>query len=321
MEFSKKIKILSALVIVLTATLVSGIVFSSASINKRKSQERIISDDSIKAVAAITVDLENGVISLKKEGTDWFFSANDKKYPAAKDKIDNFLDSVSKITKYQLSGSDKKSWNKFDLEDDKSKNAFFYDVNGNMLFSLHIGKDGPVKGGGEYIRTSFSEEVFLIDASISRYFLRNNDYWSNLRILPQDVDSNVISSVKVRSEIKLDEAVLKINFHIKKETSGNSFEWKNMVVDKSVDRNKADMLITNIVSISGDSFSDFVMKEKDAEIEIETDNHGRIIIDAKIISEEDMIIGVRGSDLKYRTSTYKIERIMNSINNIYAETN
>ena len=186
---------------------------------------------------------------------------------------------------------------------------------------MHLGKDGPVDSSGEFIRTSLSEEVYLTETSIKTYFIRDINYWSNLRILPQDLESASISSVKITSNIKLDNAAIDLNFHIKKETSGNTVEWKNMIVDKAVDRNRAELLISNIVSLTGDSFTEDKISKPDSRIEIETEKSGKIIIEGMMINDDEFLFGIQGSDLKYKISILKIERIFDSINNIYAEAN
>ncbi|MCL2705463.1 MAG: DUF4340 domain-containing protein [Spirochaetaceae bacterium] len=320
MEYSKKIKLLSGIIVLLLVSYIAGTIFSSGNMNKKRASQPIFDKAVINKISAIKIDLqEEGSLLLQKEDQKWSYMYNNKKYPAPADKIENFIDSVFKCTKFQLAGSNSKTWDKFDLIEGKSKDAFFYDSSNNELFSLHIGKKGPTEGSGEYIRTSLSDEVYLIDAPIIRYFLRDRTYWSYLRVLPEDVDSNTIGSVKIKTDDRFSDAQAKINFSMKREYSNNNFEWKD-VNGKVIDKNSADMLLNNIASFSADSFSnDHITTDKNAEIEIETDAYGRMIFDIKVLREQNALIGIRGGDYIYESSLYKIERILISVERIIEE--
>ncbi|MCP5513979.1 MAG: DUF4340 domain-containing protein, partial [Spirochaetales bacterium] len=199
MDFIKKIKILSVLIVALTALYISGLVFSSSNVNKRKSDEKIFDNNLIEKIEMVEIDSEDGLLNFTKEGEKWVIQIDNKSYPASSEKIKNLIDSVSDITKYQVSGTDPKSWVKFDLEEEKAKKAVFLDSSKNPLFTLYIGKEGPVKGDGEYIRSSLSDEVYLLDATINRYFIRDINYWSDLRVFPAGFDADSITSVKIKS--------------------------------------------------------------------------------------------------------------------------
>ena len=317
MEYTKKVKILAVLIVILTSTYVAGIVFSSSNIHKRRSSEKLIEEKILENISSIRIDIQDGFVHLQKSDEGWHYTKDGNTFPAAKDKIDNFIDSVSNITKYQLAGSDDKSWNKFDLAADKSKKAVFYDKDNNELFTLHIGKSGPVEGSGEYVRTSFSPEVYQLDASIVRYFIRDYSYWSNLRILPEGIQNSSISSVKVNSLFRFEKSTLSVDFHIVRELAGEQPEWKNMIVDKPLDSYGVGLMLNMITSIVGDSFTEEKITEPDTIIEIESDTHGKIVIEAQSYGEEEYIARIRGRELYYLLTTYRIERILNSINSMY----
>ncbi|MDX9801901.1 MAG: DUF4340 domain-containing protein [Spirochaetia bacterium] len=321
MEFIKKIKILSVLIVALTALYISGLVFSSANIQKKKSDEKIFDKNLIEKIEIIKIDSEDGLLSFKKEGEGWVIQLAKSSYPAPLDKIENLIDSVSNITKYQISGTDSKSWAKFDLEEEKAKKAIFQDGNGNPLFTLYVGKAGPGNEGGEYIRSTLSEEVYLLDAPINRYFIRDKNYWSNLRVFPSGFDTSSIVSVKIKSDIRIEDEIYNIDLLLKKEKkdTGSSYSWINNADAKAADRNKTDLMINNIITINGDSFTEENFTEKNGEIEIESDVYGRLIFDFQKINEESVIYGLRGNSLRYEASIYKIRRFLNSVNEIFEE--
>jgi len=321
MDFIKKIKILSVLIVALTALYISGLVFSSSNVNKRKSDEKIFDNNLIEKIEMVEIDSEDGLLNFTKEGEKWVIQIDNKSYPASSEKIKNLIDSVSDITKYQVSGTDPKSWVKFDLEEEKAKKAVFLDSSKNPLFTLYIGKEGPVKGDGEYIRSSLSDEVYLLDATINRYFIRDINYWSDLRVFPAGFDADSITSVKIKSDIKIDDELYKMDLYFKKEVKdkGTPFIWINNADNEETDRNKTDLMINNIITINGDSFSESDITAKNCEIEIESDVLGRIIFDIQKIDEESVIYGIRGNPLRYKASIYKINRLLKSVNDIFAE--
>ncbi|MCL2481346.1 MAG: DUF4340 domain-containing protein [Spirochaetaceae bacterium] len=319
MEYGKKIKLLSGIIVFLLASYITGTIFSSGNITKKRASQPILDKAVISKISGIKINLaETGDLFLQKEDKKWYYTYNNKKYPAAADKIENFIDSVFKLTKYQIAGSDSKIWDKFDLTEGKSKDAFFYNSSNNELFSLHIGKKGPAEGSGEYIRTSLSDEVYLIDAPIIRYFTRDLTYWSHLRVLPEDVDSNTIGAVKIKTDNKFRDTMAMLNFSMKREYTKNSSEWKD-INGKVIDKNSVDMLLNNIASFAGDSFTEDYITDKNAEIEIETDAYGRIIFDIKVLEEQNVLFGIRGGDYRYEASLYKVERILVSLERIIEE--
>ena len=313
MEYRKKIKVLSGIIVFLIATFITGTIFSSGNISKKRSLQPILDKAVISKISAIKIDMEKGDVFLHKEDKKWFYSFKDKKYPASPDKINNFIDSVSKLTKYQVAGSNSKTWDKFDLVEGKSKDALFYDASTNELFTLHIGKKGPTDGSGEYIRTSLSEEVYLIDAPIIRYFNQDLNYWSYLRVLPENINSNTIAVVKIKTDKKFSDAMANINFSMKKES-----DWKDMS-GKVIEKNSSDILLNNIASLTADTFSEEYITDKNAEIELETD-YGRIIIDIKVLEQQNVLLGIRGNDYKYEAALYRVEKILNSVERIIEET-
>jgi hypothetical protein len=142
-----------------------------------------------------------------------------------------------------------------------------------------------------------------------------------LRVFPAGFDADSITSVKIKSDIKIDDELYKMDLYFKKEVKdkGTPFIWINNADNEETDRNKTDLMINNIITINGDSFSESDITAKNCEIEIESDVLGRIIFDIQKIDEESVIYGIRGNPLRYKASIYKINRLLKSVNDIFAE--
>lgn len=328
MEYGKKIKILSAVIALLAVTYIMGIVFSSANINRRKSEEKVISKNAIEQISSITVDLEEDGSSLqiqKNSDGKWSYTENGKEYPASDSKILNFIDSVGNLTKYQLVGSDKKLWEKFELDGSTGKKALFSDSTGKELFTLYVGKNSTVESSGEYFATSFSDNVYLSGAPVKRYFLRDKEYWSDLKIFPEGIETPNIVSVKITANIPEanEREALEIDFNIKKETSDIEDEWLNLLPSPQLDEidiNSVNNLIGNILSLNGDSFFDSEMPEEIAQIEIETENAGVFYLDIALFDENNIVVTVEGSDYKYLLGYYKVQRILDGLETVFSTT-
>ena len=323
MEYEKKIKVLSGIIVLLLALYIVGTIFSSGNINRRRVSQPIIGNAFANRISAIRVDMLEGDIFFHKEDGSWFYTHNGKKYPAAESRIENFIDIISKLKKNQIAASNSRSWDRFDILDGETKDAIFYDSSNNELFRLHVGKRGPVRGGGEYIRTSLSEEVYLLDAPILRFFQGDFNFWSNLRVLPEGIDNTTITAVRVRTDNSFGGGLGMLNFLMREEHISNDFEWRDSASGKAINRNSANMLLNNIAALTGDSFSEEHIIDRNAEIEIET-VYGRFIIDIKLFEgpeDRSYLFGIRGSDYRYTSSSFRIERILGSVKEINEELN
>ncbi|MCL2293694.1 MAG: DUF4340 domain-containing protein [Spirochaetes bacterium] len=320
MEYRKKIKLLSGIVVILLASYITGTFFSHANVYQRRATQPVFDRALINKISAMKVDLREGYIFLQRENNNWFFIYDGNKFPASADRVEAFIDSVSRITKHQLVSSNPRNWDRFDLVDGKSRDAFFFDSTGNKLFSLHIGKSGPSSrvGEGEYVRTSLSDEVFLISAPIIRHFQRDANFWGNLRVFPEDVNSNTISAVRIRVDEKFADVISVLDFSMRRESVNNIIDWRE-ASGNVVNRNSANMLLNNIATLVGDRFSQDHIIDRNGEIELETDGHGRIILDIKLLEDYSVLFGIRGGDYRYGSALFRVERILDSVERIVEE--
>ena len=312
MKFKNKIVTLSSIIAVLSLIYMLGVIFSSEKMSEKRSKELLFNQKLQDQVSMISISTEDGIADIVRKGGNWFISIDSEEYPASESKIDNMVDSVFSLTRYQVIGDDSKYWKKFDLEDDKARTVTLKGENGKELLSLFVGKSGPAERG-EYIRTSLSQEVFLTDASIQRYFLRDKNYWCNLRILPEEISSSDITAVSVISDVSVKDKKYTGSIDLKKESTEGDYEWVNMDGGKVYDRNTADSLANNISALIGDRFVKDSITNNEIRIEIETDNLGRIIIDIQKKNDDEFLLRKRGDRFTYIISEYKVKRIIGSL--------
>ncbi len=312
MTFKNKIISLSSAIAVLTIIYILGAVFSPERMQEKKSQEKLFDIKQLETVVKIKVSTNDGFAEIVKEGGEWMVYSGSSKYPASEHKIDNFLDSIFNLNKFQTVGTDKKHWEKFDLTEDKARSVTLDNDSGEM-FTLYLGKSGPAERG-EYIRSTKSDECYLTDGSFKRYFYKDINYWSHLRILDEEIDSASIISMDITADVDVKGENFKGALKLVKEDAEGNYEWYNPENNEKFQRSKADTIANNISALVADSYTEEKLSRKDVVIKIETEKFGKQIIDIQKKSEDRFLINIRGDKYTFIINQYKIHRIISRIN-------
>lgn len=312
MKFKNKITTLSSAIAALTLIYILGAIFSAENIYEKRSQEKIFDIALMETVSSLTVTTNEGPAEIEKTDGVWMISIGENKYPASEYKIDNFLDSVFSLTKYQVVGDDSKYWKNFDLEENKVKSVVLRNSDNKEIYSLYLGKSGPA-GRGEYIRSSLSDESYLTDASIKRYFSKDLNYWSRLRILSDDLDSESIIAMNIVSDVVIGGELFKGKLNLKKENAEGNYEWINPEDKKKFQRSKADTIANNISSLVADSYTEDTISFNDIVIEVASDKHGIQVIDLQKKNDKQFLIHIRGGKYTYLINQYKVNRIISRL--------
>ena len=312
MTFKNKIISLSSAVAVLTLIYVLGAVFSPEKLQDKKSKEKLFDIAQMENVSSFTVSITDGLAEIEKIDGKWMIKSENTMYPASEYKIENFLDSLYNLTKFQIVSDDEKYWEKFDLTEEKAKSVKLKNSSSEELFTLYLGKSGPGERG-EYIRSSMSDEAYLTDGSIKRYFYKDLNYWSQLRVLPEDVDSASITAMNIKADVNVNGEMFSGHLNLIKEDADGNYEWYYPENNEKFQRSKADTIANNISSLVADKYIEDKITEKDVVIQIETEKHGKQIIDIQKKSDNDFLLNVRGEKYTFQINQYKIHRIISRI--------
>ena len=314
MTFIKKVISLSAAIAVLTVIYILGAVFSPEKVQQKKSQEKLFNIDQMETVSYLKVSTNDGFVEISKTGGVWMVKSGNKSYPASEYKINNFLDSIFNLNKFQIVGTEKKHWEKFDLTDDIARSVLLKN-SGGELFTLYLGKTGPAERG-EYIRSTKSEEAYLTDASFKRYFYKDFNYWCHLRLLDEDVDSTSITAMNIKADVEVKGETFQGSLNIVKENAESNYEWFYKANTEKYQRSKADTIANNISSLVADSYTEQKITNPDVVITIETEKFGRQTLDVQKIDEKDFLIRLRDGEYTFIINQYKIHRIISRLDSL-----
>ena len=292
MTFKNKVISLSSAIAVLTIIYILGLFFSPEKMQEKRSQEKLFNIEQMDEVSLIKVSTTEGYAEISKKDGIWMVKSADNIYPASKYKIDNFLDSIFNLNKFQTVGTEKKHWEKFDLTEEKAKSVTLKTSGGEEMFTLFLGKSGPAERG-EYIRSTKSDESYLTDGSFKRYFYKDINYWSHLRILDEDVDGSSISAMKITADVDVKGEIFKGSVNLVKEEADGKYEWYYAENSNIYQRSKADTIANNVSSLVADRYTEQKITDADVVIEIETEKFGRQIIDIQKLDDKEFLSNIR----------------------------
>ena len=312
MTFKNKVISLSSAVAVLTIIYILGMVFSPEKMQEKRSQEKLFNISQMDKVSWLKVSTTDGFAEISKIDGKWMVKSEGNLYPASKYKIDNFLDSIFNMNKNQTVGTDKKHWEKFDLTEDKAKSVTLKNSSGEEILTLFLGKSGPSETG-EYIRSTESDESYLTDATFKRYFYKDINYWSRLRILDDDIAGSSITALDITADVDVKGENFKGSVNIVKEESAGKYEWYYAENNNEYQRSKGDTIANNVSSLVADRYTEQKITEPDVVIKLETEKFGKQIIDVQKLDENEFLLNIRGDKYTFVINQYKIHRIISRL--------
>jgi len=116
MKYEIKRNILAGTLIALAAVYILTFVFSAENSASRSSTLRLISESAAKEANLIEFNTKNQ-FSLEKENNEWKFKKDNLIYPAKAQRIEDFLQALSKKANYPVRSSNKGSYSKFGINE------------------------------------------------------------------------------------------------------------------------------------------------------------------------------------------------------------
>ena len=312
MTFKNKVISLSSAIAVLTIIYILGFIFSPEKLQEKRSQEKLFNIEQMDKVNWIKVSTKEGYAEISMIDGKWMVKSADNLYPASEYKIDNFLDSIFNLNKFQTVGTEKKHWEKFDLTEEKAKSVTLKNKSGEEMFTLFLGKSGPAERG-EYIRSTKSDESYLTDGSFKRYFYKDVNYWSQLRILDDDVDGSSITAMDITADVDVKGENFKGSVNIVKEEADGKYEWYYADNNNKYQRSKGDTIANNVSSLVADRYTEQKITDADVVIKIETEKFGKQIIDIQKLDDNEFLLNIRGDKYTFVINQYKVHRIISRL--------
>lgn len=266
MNFKRKLITLSIILSVLVVGYVLGIVFSPERVEKRRANVPLLTGIEKDKVWKIKVKSKDGELVIAKNSNGWSLSINNEAFPADKGKIERFIDALKKVKKSKIITNNPDNWKNFNVTKDTAKRFILYDKKNKEISDLYIGKEG-LGGKGFYVRSATSNEVIQTDSSSISYYLNTkDDFWSYLKVFPENIKKADIIKITIKKDTVFDKTdkVKQISYTLFKGDSKKEPVWKvegNNVF--KADDEKIGVLIDDLLSMEGNNF-EAAIKEGEA---------------------------------------------------------
>jgi hypothetical protein len=193
----KRILVLSVVLLALILLYVLGLVFSPASRRRREMETPLFQILNKEMIARIEIAADGESLSLRRTEDDWTVLISGVYFPAAKDRVDAFLDHVISLKQSKRVSGDPETWSDFEVGDPPVRRLVLEGEGGKPLVNLVIGKPG-LAGQGTYVRRVDEEEVIQVDKSFSYYLNPEPRFWSDLKLFPRDLEARDIRRVSLK---------------------------------------------------------------------------------------------------------------------------
>ncbi|GHV73717.1 hypothetical protein AGMMS49940_10190 [Spirochaetia bacterium] len=248
MVYRKKLFLLSGLVGILAVVYLLTLFFDPERVNTRSAAflwlEPKLQDQADSIEIAKPGEWDNPV-KLLRRGDDWYAG----EYPAKDSRVEDLLRVLCSRGAYPVRGSAASSHERLGLAENDAARIIVRGGAGLPLLDLLIG--GRDAAGQEvYLRKNGQNEVRSGEDKLSAYITGIDTSWYNLRLFPGSQDAALVQRLTVHP-LPSDEGGVSEPFVITRNGGGWSIAGLD---DESVDSQKVDTYVRNILDAEGENF-------------------------------------------------------------------
>ena len=205
MKYKSKVIYFSSTLFVLITAYIIGSVFSPQNVRRRDAETPLFSESNKKQVKSIDLKVGEELSRLRKEGSSWYVLLEDG-YPfkAQSSRVEALIDNIFSLKKSKVVDRDHEQWPLFELSEETASRISFYNDNQNQIMELYIGKSSP-GGKGIYIRVGEEPQVYQAERLTDYYIKGDNEFWTDLYLLPRDIPGTDVIRLTVKNTINLGE--------------------------------------------------------------------------------------------------------------------
>lgn len=340
MAFRRKVIALSIVLGVLVAAYVLGIVFSSSRIQRRQAQELLVPGLAKEAVQEIQIQASTGSIGIRRQEAGWMVQIQGADLPAQAQRIDSFLGQMIGLKKFRVVSSKPDTWASFEVgpeasasgrDADAGQRIVLKDGAGKAILDLHVGKRGT-GAAGNYVRLEGSNEVVLLDNSLEYYLNSQDDFWSELRLLPKELKGQDLIRLSFRSRLSFNDADepagRALDYTLLVESGEGGPVWKVEGRDDfPLDTGKVEGVANSVAGFEGARYAVNVPADKAglespaAEVTVTArDNKTYRLRVGNTVSDEDQYyVRLEGSPYAYQAPAWRIKQILKTLDALRAE--
>jgi len=325
-KFKRSALTLGALIAVLTAAYVLGLVFSPARVEKRRAAEPLVARlvAIAESVAQIRVSGPEGTVELARKDGSWVIALGGRDYPASASRVEVLLDFLGEVKRLRVAAENPELWKDFGVGADAPKRLELRDEAGAALVELVIGNP-EMSLSGDYVRAEGSNEVLLSDRSFAYYTGTDPRFWSELRIFPEGLKGVDIVRFSVDAQPLFGDAGAEAGVKGARYTlrigDQKPAAW---VVEgqaaAALDAGEIEKLLNAVAGMEGNEFA-VGMSAAEAGL---AQPRGRIVISANDGSELRLLIGaaaeekqhyvgLEGGDIVYRVAEWRLQEVVKDL--------
>jgi hypothetical protein len=200
MGFRARVISLCAAIVLLTASLVLGILFSPERVQARGTGKPLI-EKGLRVEGIDIVSKAEARAILRRRAEGWEAQAGGGRvYPASGERLAIFLRQLAGLTQGRLASRDSAHFGELGLGEDALRLALRLAgpkaAGTERQVTLLVGKRGP-SGDEDYVMVEGENTAYLVRGSLSFFLAQDKSYWYELHVLPDDVQGNTIATITI----------------------------------------------------------------------------------------------------------------------------
>jgi hypothetical protein len=201
MTFRTRVALLCSFAVVLLGAFVLGQVLSPLRTGAVSAEALLLPGFNAEAVHTIRIEDSSQAVLLTRSG-DWTVDVGGAPYPASSSKLAFLLQELSRLTRGKLVTRAPEKAAQLGIGVSQTVRLTATSEKGETLCELFVGKTGAT-GRGRYVRAGDGPEIYDTAGSLSPYTSTEKRFWENLRIFPEDIKTDDIVRVEIKSKLSL----------------------------------------------------------------------------------------------------------------------
>ncbi len=321
LSFRRKVLILGAIIAVLAAAYVLGLVFSPARMGRREAETPLLPDlnrNQRDLVAAVELSGEEGSLKLVKNEESWVLPGGAREYPASRSRIDAFFNFLAETKSTRVVTDNPQAWPDFGVGDEARRRIRLFDGAGNILTDIIVGK-AAAGGGADYVRLGDGNDVVLSNRSFDYYLNVEDKFWSYLRIFPEDLEGQSLMRISVDSPGPL-------HYTLVLDAEQRNLWRVAGQPQLPLDNAEVDLLANNLADLEGTEFAAAVdraeagLTDPAARILLSTqdDKDFRLLIGGAA-GEDQLYVALEDGPYIYKVSEWRLKGILKPVDDLLEE--
>lgn len=254
MQYQRKVQILISLIVILSLTLLGTFIFNPEARLMRQATGVLVDSNKLKTITKIEIQQpQMPPLSFLKRTGQWYAVRDGKEYPVKNDRIEDFLKPYGQPHLLPQQASSAQAHERLGLGPNAaSRVTLWSDGTEKPVMDIWFGSMDAT-GKEIYFRFADSDTVQSVEDNFSSYIQSSPQSWYDLRLFPQTGNQGIKPELVQRISWSVES---KGSFSLSR--SGPS-SWNGSggkLEGKELDSKKIDSFLQDLVSASGDDFTD-----------------------------------------------------------------